>query len=466
MANRYPIIVDTTDGNKLKEIPSGDNLQLTGNSIIGVTDVTASGTVAAGVLSATSIKKGGTELATVAVTGSYNDLINRPTQFSDLIDDLNVLVPGDNIGQLFNNVGYLTSVAFGDLTSTPTTLGGYGIIDAATSLQGALATTAVQPGANISTLFNDQGYVTAADLSNGLITVDVNNTGDLVGSVFADDSTLMIDSILAAFNLDQTIRTNVVPAANGVYNLGTDANKFKDLYLSGNILGGITTDLTQTLFQSLLSNSQSLQLTKASARIISFAPVGTSATVLLPEQDYEGIIFTLINLASNANSFTVGGALSSFTVAPGEVKSFVFDGSDWALASTSTGGGGGGGGVTSIVAGTGITINQATGAVTITATGGAGFDQTLNTTDNVTFNDVTVNGAFSSGGVGSSEIVSANNLELTAANAVIVTSSPLRLASFTTTERNALAAQNGDMIYNTTDNKFQGYENGAWANLI
>ena len=465
MANRYPLIVDANDGNKLKEIPSGDNLQLTSNGIIGVTDVTASGTVAAGVLSATSIKKGGTELATVAVTGSYNDLINRPTQLSNLIDDLNVLVPGDNVGQLTNNVGYLTTVAFGDLTAIPTTLAGYGITDAATSVQGALAGTAVQPGANISTLFNNAGYVTAADLSNGLITVDVNNTGDLVGSVFADDSTLMIDSILAAFNLDQTIRTNVVPAANGVYNLGTDANKFKDLHISGNILGGITGNLTQTLVQSFLSNSQSLQLTKASARIISFAPVGTGATVLLPEEDYEGIIFTLISLAGNANSFTVGGALSSFTVAPGETKSFVFDGSDWALASTSTGGGGGG--VTSIVAGTGITINQATGAVTITATGGgAGFDQTLNTTDDVIFNDVTVNGAFSSGGVGSSEIVSANNLELTAANAVIVTSSSLRLASFTTTERNALAAQNGDMIYNTTDNKFQGYENGAWANLI
>ena len=28
-----------------------------------------------------------------------------------------LVLPGDNIGQLFNNVGYLTSVAFGDLTS-------------------------------------------------------------------------------------------------------------------------------------------------------------------------------------------------------------------------------------------------------------------------------------------------------------------------------------------------------------
>jgi hypothetical protein len=48
----------------------------------------------------------------------------------------------------------------------------------------------------------------------------------------------------------------------------------------------------------------------------------------------------------------------------------------------------------------------------------------------------------------------------------VVMSRPMRLASFTTTQRNALTAANGDMIYNTTDNKIQGYENGAWANLI
>jgi len=44
--------------------------------------------------------------------------------------------------------------------------------------------------------------------------------------------------------------------------------------------------------------------------------------------------------------------------------------------------------------------------------------------------------------------------------------STLRVANLTTTERNALTAANGMIIYNTTDNKFQGYENGGWANLI
>ena len=33
-------------------------------------------------------------------------------------------------------------------------------------------------------------------------------------------------------------------------------------------------------------------------------------------------------------------------------------------------------------------------------------------------------------------------------------------------ERNALTPANGMVIYNSTDNKFQGYEGGAWANLI
>ncbi len=42
----------------------------------------------------------------------------------------------------------------------------------------------------------------------------------------------------------------------------------------------------------------------------------------------------------------------------------------------------------------------------------------------------------------------------------------VQFGSLTTTERDALTAANGMVIYNTTDNKFQGYENGAWVNLV
>jgi len=41
-----------------------------------------------------------------------------------------------------------------------------------------------------------------------------------------------------------------------------------------------------------------------------------------------------------------------------------------------------------------------------------------------------------------------------------------QFGSLTTTARDALTASNGMVIYNSTLNKFQGYENGAWVNLV
>ena len=46
------------------------------------------------------------------------------------------------------------------------------------------------------------------------------------------------------------------------------------------------------------------------------------------------------------------------------------------------------------------------------------------------------------------------------------TTGALLLPRMTTTQRDALTAVNGMLIYNSTLNKFQGYENGAWASLI
>ena len=47
MANRFPLIVDSS-ALQIKELPSGDNIDLTGNSIVGVVDITTTGDVSIG----------------------------------------------------------------------------------------------------------------------------------------------------------------------------------------------------------------------------------------------------------------------------------------------------------------------------------------------------------------------------------------------------------------------------------
>ena len=88
-------------------------------------------------------------------SGAYADLSGKPTLFSGAYADLSGLptIPTNN-NQLTNGAGYITGVAFGDVTSRPTTISGYGITDA---FSGAYADLSGKP-----TLFS--GSYT--DLSN------------------------------------------------------------------------------------------------------------------------------------------------------------------------------------------------------------------------------------------------------------------------------------------------------------
>lgn len=53
------------------------------------------------------------------------------------------------------------------------------------------------------------------------------------GNVLDASDNILIDATLGSFQLDGTVRSNVVPFASETYDLGSPTNKFKDLYLSG-----------------------------------------------------------------------------------------------------------------------------------------------------------------------------------------------------------------------------------------
>jgi len=194
---------------------TGDNVKITNTGVLEIQPGSAALTVftddATGIVTITNAAPAGNAYRTIDVNGTGTTLVTATTvagtlkvlegngitlSGNDGLQTLEIAFSGkaDITGSVFaddstllvdavdgnipwsviaNAPSFLTSVAFGDLTSTPTTLAGYGITDAATSAQGALADTAVQPG----------------DALTG--TLD----GDITGSVFADDSTLLIDSV-------------------------------------------------------------------------------------------------------------------------------------------------------------------------------------------------------------------------------------------------------------------------------
>ena len=63
---------------------------------------------------------------------------------------------------------------------------------------------------------------------------------------------------------------------------------------------------------------------------------------------------------------------------------------------------------------------------------------------------------------GTPELYSATNINLNAGNAVVITSSSLRLAQFTNAQTSSLTPINGDVYYNSTTNKFMGRTSGSW----
>ena len=116
-----------------------------------------------------------------------------------------------------------------------------------------------------------------------------------------------------------------------------------------------------------------------------------------------------------------------------------------------------------------ITISGSSGIAEVSSdtTPQLGGDLDLNSNNITGTGDINIAGTITSTAAGTPTLTSSTDINLQAGTAgrVVVTQSPFKFASFTTTQRDALTATNGDVIYNTTTNKFQGYANSAWVDL-
>lgn len=80
-------------------------------------------------------------------------------------------------------------------------------------------------------------------------------------------------------------------------------------------------------------------------------------------------------------------------------------------------------------------------------------------------NDLVIQGSIQTINQGAPELFSDSTILLNSVERVELAGGPLKMVNATTTQRDAFSAENGDVIYNTTTNKFQGYANGAWVDL-
>ncbi len=237
--------------------------------------------------------------------------------------------PGDNISTLNNDSGYITAaqVPADAVSSVNTQTGavvlGASDVGAATTAQGSKADSAVQPGDNVSDLTNDANYITLAQVP-----------ADAVSSVNSKTGSVVLDTD----DISSSGATNKYVTAAEKTSIGTATQP-----------GDNITTLT--------NNANYITLAQVPADAVSSVNSQTGSVVLDADD---------ISDSSTTNKFATQAQLNSIASAiqPGDNVSTLTNDAGYITNA----------GVTQIVAGSNVTISptSGTGAVTINSTGGGG----------------------------------------------------------------------------------------------
>ena len=300
MANRYPLILDTLDANKIKELQTGDNLNLADNSIVGVQNITALGTIEAAVLTVNGnrvVAQNFLELSDTpnTFTGNANKFVAVNTagtgiEFRPLSAFGNIDVDSLDIS---GNILPTTNNAF-DIGSTTAKFANVYATDFVGNIKadddslifnsstGKVPYAAIQGApTNVSEFTNDVGFATSAGINQYINDYFSGATGnalqaDLTGSVFADDSSVMVDAVAGKIVGDihyptigsitagtkvqlgtTELTSTITPPTNNTGEIGTSALRFGTGYFQNiNASGNITASTFNGTLNGILIGDQ------------------------------------------------------------------------------------------------------------------------------------------------------------------------------------------------------------------
>ena len=289
-------------------------------------------------------------------------------------------------------------------------------------------------GGGTSGTAGSSGTSISLNLIKGITSITGVRSITLTGSIFLDNS----GSNGAFLRVDDTggapvIFNGVVSSSQQIENFDVFPVKNSANIFIGNqiITGSLTSTTTVTALDLYVANAPNFAVPQGNVVVggtgsrIAFLPT-SSLTATAAISVFGGVTpYSNINTVKFSNDFLVQTS-----------------GSGVVVVSSLSGSGG------TTASGSGFPFS---GSAVITGS--------LNVTGSVTAS------AFAITSVGVPTIESATNLNLTAGGAVIVSSSPIRLATYTNAQTSSITAVNGDMIYNSTTHKFMGYANGTWVQL-